>query len=73
MLTFLGNLQLECAPAEVSPIKVLHRLLLHGLRFNGYEGKATGFPRKLVLSDKDLLSNPDADKMIPVDRDSCQN
>lgn len=73
MLTFLSNLHLECAPAEVSPIKVLHRLLLHVLRFKDYEGKATGFPRELVLSYKDLLSNLDADTMIPVDRDSCQN
>ena len=73
MLTFLGNLHLECAPAEVSLIKILHRLLRHGLRLKEDEGKAPGFPRELVLSDKDLLSNLDADTMIPVDRDSCQN
>jgi hypothetical protein len=37
------------------------------------KAKPPGFPRELVLSDKDLLSNLNADKMIPVDRDSCQN
>ena len=47
MLTLLGNLQLECAPAEVSLIKVLHRLLRHGLRLKEDEGKAPGFPVNL--------------------------
>jgi hypothetical protein len=44
MLTFLSNLHLECATAEVSLIKVLHRLLRHGLRLKDDEGKAPGIP-----------------------------